>query len=289
MSEFTAVGPARSLDGPLPVAPPHSLLETEILDEDGTVRGVVVERDATRVLNGVNIYSYPTGCPSIWEPCSDGTFRTKSSENEWPLPRFDSIVVYQGIECSTISVGGDPENLFERARIVLDATLSAGVEEALAAGAVGSDNPFFGDANVDVLNAGTAVSPGVALSYLEEAIGDTCRQGMLHFTPAVVAGLQAFPVGGDADKRLITANGTPVVSGQGYQGVDTPWLVAPGATEDWAFATGPVNVYLGPVAVTTPKQSIDRAENVVTFYAERYVLAVWDTALQAAVLVDWAT
>ena len=283
MSEFTAVGPARSLDGPLPVAPPHSLLETDLVDAPG----VVVERDATRVLNGVNIYGYPTGCPSLWEPCSDGTFRTKSSEAEWPTPRFDSIVVYQGIECSTISVGGDPEDLYRRAEAVLDATMSSGVEEALAAGVVGSDNPFFGDANVDVLNSGTAVSPGVALSFLEEAIGDTCRQGMLHFTPAVVSALQAFPIGGD--DRLITANGTPVVSGQGYQGVDTPWLAAPDATEDWAFATGPVNVYLGPVVVTTPSQSLDRAENVLTFFAERYVLAVWDTALQAAVLVDWAS
>ena len=91
MSEFTAVGPAFDLDGPLPVAPPHSLLETELLDEDGNRVGVVVERDATRVLNGVNVYSYPTGCPGLWEPCSDGTFRTKSADADWPLPRFDSI------------------------------------------------------------------------------------------------------------------------------------------------------------------------------------------------------
>lgn len=287
MSEFTAVGPARSLDGPLPVAPPHSLLRTNLYDEGGNRTGVVVERDATRVLNGVNVYSYPTGCPSLWEPCSDGTFRTKSSENEWPLPRFDSIVVYQGIECSTISVGGDPEDLFRRVERVLDATLSAGVEEALAAGVAGSDNPFFGDANVDVLNSGTAVSPRVGISFLEEAIGSTCRSGMIHATPAVVAGLLA-PIGPISD-ALTTANDTPIVSGMGYQDVDTPWLATPDATEDWVFATGPVYVYLGPVAMTTPKQSIDRADNVVTFFAERYVLAVWDTALQAAVLVDWAT
>jgi hypothetical protein len=287
MSEFTAVGPARSLDGPLPVAPPHSLLRTELFDAEGNRTGVVVERDATRVLNGVNVYSYPTGCPSLWEPCSDGTFRTKSSEAEWPLPRFDSIVVYQGIECSTISAGGDPEDLRRRAEAVLDATLSAGVEEALAAGVVGSDNPFFGDANVDVLNSGTAVSPRVGISFLEEAIGDTCRAGMIHATPAIIAGLNA-PLGGRNDS-LTTGNDTPIVSGMGYQGVDTPFLATPDPTEDWAFATGPVYVYLGPVATTTPKESIARDTNVVTFYAERYVLAVWDTALQAAVLVDWAT
>jgi hypothetical protein len=280
MSEFTAVGPALDLDGPLPVAPRHSLLETE---------GVVVDRDATRVLNGVNILGYPTGCPSTWEPCSDGTFRTKSSDNEWPQPRFDGFVVYQGIECSTISFGGDPEDLFRRAERLLNATLSAGVERGLAEGVVSSSNPFFGDENVDDLTSGTAVSPGIALSYLEEAIGTTCRAGMIHATPAVIAALQAFPLGREEDQRLETANGTPVVSGMGYQDVDTPWLAAPGTTEDWTFATGPVNVHLGPVVVTTPKQSIARDTNVITFFAERYVLAVWDTALQAAVLVDWST
>lgn len=112
---------------------------------------------------------------------------------------------------------------------------------------------------------------------------------MIHATPAVIAALQAFPVGGEADPRLITANGTPVVSGMGYMGIDTPWLATPGATEDWIFATGPVEVHLGPLVMTDIKESIDQSLNDVTFRAERYVVAVWDTALQAAVLVDWTT
>ena len=88
----------------------------------------------------------------------------------------------------------------------------------------------------------------MALSYLEEAIGETCRQGMLHFTPAVVAGLQAFPLEGGADGRLLTANGTPLVSGDGYIGIGaTGGLPAAGAGESWAFATGRVEVHLGPV------------------------------------------
>ena len=111
---------------------------------------------------------------------------------------------------------------------MLDATLSAGVEEALAEGVTGSSNPFFGDANVDVLNSGTASRPGWLSPILEEAIGTTCRQGMIHATPAVVAALQAFPARRERSQRLATANGTPVVSGMGYQDVDTPWLAAPG-------------------------------------------------------------
>lgn len=277
MSVF-AVGPAFDLDGPLPVAPRHSLLETQ---------GVVKERDATRVLNGVNLWGYPEGCPSIWEPCSDGTFRTKSANAVWPTPRFDAVVIYQGAQCSTISSGGDPQELFRRIDAVLDATLSSGVEKMLAEGYTESSNPFFGDTNVNVLNSGTAVPPERALSYLEQEIGTTCRRGMLHLTPASVVGAQANPL--EAQERLETTNGTPVVSGMGYQSIDTPFLGTPGATQDWAFATGPVEVYLGPVVARTPMQSIEHSTNVLTYRAERYVLAVWDTALQSAVLVDWAT
>ena len=289
MSTFTAVGPALAIDGPRPAAPLHSLLRSEVLTPEGDYESVVRERDATRVLNGVNVYGYPAGCSSLWEPCSDGTFRSKAEDSEWPNPRFDSFVVYKPVTCSTISVGGDPDEFAQRAELALEATLSAAVEKALAEGIDGSSNPFFGDANVDDLTSGTAVSPGVALSYLEEAIGTTCRAGMIHATPAVVAGLQAFPIEGDAVRRLISANGTPVVSGHGYQDIDTPFLGTPDATEDWVFATGPVHVYLGPLVIYSTKESLDRSDNVLTFRAERYAVAVWDTSLQAAVLVDWAT
>lgn len=277
MSTFTAVGPALNVDGPLPVAPRHSLLSTA---------GVVESRDATRVLNGVNVWGYPTGCSELWEPCSDGTFRTKGSDSEQLMPRFDAFVVYKPITCSTISVG-DPQEFFNRVQAVLDATLSAGVERMLAEGVVESSNPFFGDASVDVLAAGAAVSPGVGLSYLEEALGTECRRGMIHATPAVVAALQASPL--DPVEVLETPNGTPVVSGMGYQGIDTPWLSTPAGTRDWVFATGPVEVHLGPVRLDTISENLDRELNVVTYRAEQYVVALWDTAIQAAILVDWAT
>jgi len=277
MAEFTAVGPAVALDGPPPVAPPHSLL---------TLEGVVVERDATRVLNGVNVWAYPTGCSSLWEPCSDGTFRTKASDSEQPSSRFDSFVVYKPVTCSAMGLS-NPEELAGRAAAVLDATLSAGIERALAEGVDQSSNPFFGDSNVDDVTSGTAVASREGLSMLEEAIGDTCRQGMIHLTPAVVSRLQDNPL--SAVDRLATANGTPVVSGMGYQNIDTPYLASPGTGEDWAFATGPPRVYLGPVVLTSVRDTLERDTNVLTFRAERYVLAIWDGVLQAAALIDWTT
>jgi hypothetical protein len=297
MSTFTAVGPALDLDGPLPVAPEHSLLETRIRrrTEDGgfAFRSVIVERDPTRVLNGVNVWGYPTGCSELWEPCSDGTYRTKSEESEQPTPRFDAFVVYKPIQCSGIGLDNAyAAELNERISMVLDATASASVEQALAQGIDGSNNPFVGDTNVSDLTPtpGTAVSPGVGLSILENAVGSTCREGMIGATPATIAALQAFPINtGDTMNRLITANGTPVYSADGLIDVDTADLPATTGTEDWMIAHGPVNVYMGPTVTQNVRSSLDRSDNSLVFRAERYVLAIWDTALQAAVLVDWAS
>ena len=291
----TAVGITAALDGPLPVAPSQSLLMTPgVVQEAG--RGLDGERiEIDRVLGGASVWMYPMGCSELWEPCLDGTFRVKDEVSVQLTPRFDSFVVYKSITCSVFGMDDAAlEDLARRARVTLDATLSAGVEKALAAGVSGSSNPFFADGNViDVTpTPGTAVSPRVGVSALEQAIGGTCRQGLLHLTPAVVAGLPAPLREGET---LATANGTPIASGMGYQGVEVTGEADD--TEDWVFATGGVNVYLGPVRFPTPKQAVQRDINLVTFIAEAYVLAVWDgidtdmddpTLAAAAVLVDWA-
>ena len=67
--------------------------------------------------------------------------------------------------------------------------------------------------------------------------------------------------------------------------VAVPWRAFPLLS----FATGPVRVYMGPVRLDSVRENLDRSDNLLTFRAERYVLAIWDTALQAAALVDWST
>ncbi len=274
MSTFTAVGPRLDLDGPAPIAPPHSLLKTP---------GVVVDQDTGRWLNGVNLFSYPEDVPSLWEPCSEGTFRVKTAGTDRRTETFDPFVAYLPVTCSTYGVW---QPLQEQAEAVLEATLSFAVEQALSQGIDGSANPYFGDANLDILAGGAAVPAGTGLSYLENAIGATGRQGIIHATPAAIAALQAFPVRDPS--RLETANGTPVASGGGYQGADPDAGDTPGTTESWLFATGLVQVHLGPLVITDVVSSLDREDNTLEFRAERYVLATFDTALQAGVLVDWA-
>ena len=292
MSIQAIAGPRLDLNGPGPVAPEYSLLSTP---------GVVVERDSGRWLNGVNIVGYPDGEPSLWEPCSDGTFATKAGGDDLPQATFDPFVVYVPVEC-----------LLRGARDILDfseATLGAvesfGVEQYLAQGIPGSGsaNPYLADSNVVVLNGGTAVKASLGFSFLEDAIAATGRQGLIHSTPAVNGALgfnflrECDPDGrqDSGDEYLETANSTTVISGQGYIGATGPGLTDPdydliqGGTEQWIFATGPVEVRLGPIVNTTLRESLDREDNLVVYRAERYVLATWDTALQVAVLVDWST
>jgi hypothetical protein len=274
MSEFVAVGPARDLEGPLPLAPEYSLL---------TVPGVLADGDV-RWLNGVNVWGYPVETPSLWEPCSDGTFRTKSSESSWDQPRFDAFVAYLPIQCSTITAA--PEEFAERAERTLAATISFAVETALSQGIPGSTNPFFGDTNL-VQHGTDGVTPDVGLSFLENAIGLTGRGGMIHATPGTVAawGFDKLKTNGS----LETVNGTPVASGGGYIGVDPSSETGSTPTTgiEWAFATGPVRVYLGDAVTLEVSEYVSRSDNVITYRAERYALATWDTSLQAGVLIDW--
>lgn len=271
----TAVGPALGIDGPLPVARPHGLL---------TLPGVLRERDG-HWLTGVNVYGYPDDVPEPWEPCSSGTYRTKDDGSAPPQPRFDAVGLYVAISCSA-GYMGDWREFARRAELVLDATLSHGVEEVLSFGVTGSTNPFFGDTNVAVLASGTAQTADAALRHLELAIGVTGRQGVIHAPPPVIAAWSdSLRV---VDGTLYTYNGTPVAAGSGYLGAPVNGNVPIGTTS-YAFATGPVQVSTSETTLVGDdiNGSLDTSNNDVTFRAERFVLADWDTALQAAVLVDW--
>src|SRR5215471_5117457 len=138
----TAVGPPVRLDGPLPVAPPYRLL---------SVPGVL-QGSEDRMLNGAAVWGYPGDAPSLWEPCSTGTFRTKTSTSTWKQPVFTPVVGYLPIQCSTIS--DVPEEFERRAKAVMEATVSFAVEKALSQGTTGSTNPFIGDTNLTQLGGG---------------------------------------------------------------------------------------------------------------------------------------
>jgi hypothetical protein len=273
MATLTGIGPRLDLTGPRPVAPPNSLLNTP---------GVVVEDGEGRWMNGVVLDTYPAGTPITWDPCSAGTFRTKDSQGDArELPTFDSFVVYVPTICSYFSSNG----LQEMTSVALDARQSFGVEYGLAHGVV--DNPYFADAGLTQLGA-NGITAAEALARLENAIGATGQMGMIHATPAVVSVWMTDKLEGDEQGNLLTSNGTPVVSGGGYIGVHPFNKTASSDGSDWVFATGPVEVRLGPTAISDVRSSLDRDDNTIEFRAERAVLAEWSTDLQVGCLVKWS-
>jgi hypothetical protein len=291
MTTVTGVGPALDLDGPLPVARRFSLLKTP-----GIVIEEVGEDESPRWMSGIAVYGYPAGKPFTWEPCSVGTYRTKQTSADDPAQpgdRFDPFAIYFPLECSTFDARD--ESFIDRARLVLDKTLSHGVESALANGVDQSNNRSFGDTNLVIL--ATNVSPRIGLSYLEDAIGFyTGRQGLIHATPAIVSawgfGSEFTQEGGDVrddpgEVTLRSRCGTPVISGSGYIGADPVNGDSPGPHKGWAFATGNVEVRIGDGPHVSIPESLDRSDNTVTVYPERFVVADWDTALQVGVLIDW--
>ena len=274
MATLTGVGPRLDLTGPRPVAPPHSLLNTP---------GVVVD-DQGRWMNGVVLDTFPPGVSIPWDPCSAGTNRVKASDDSGrSTPTFDAFVIYVPSICSYFSSDG----LQDMTVVALEARQSFAVESALVRSVPGMDNPYLADDNLTQLGT-DGVTPAEGLARLENAIGATGQKGIIHATPALVSVWMADKLEGDEEGNLVTGNGTPVVSGGGYIGVHPFAKTASSDGKDWAFATGPVEVRLGPPAVSDVRSSLDRSDNTIEFRAERSAAVWWDTDLQAGVLVDWA-
>lgn len=273
MTTYIGVGPAAVINGPLPKPPEYSLL---------SIPGVVQTDDA-RWRGGIAIWGYPEEVPLLWEPCQDGTFREKTVTPTASSPRFDPFAAYVAFECSTMS--GPVSEFGDRAEAVLDATISYAVERALADGISGSSNPFFADGNLTQLGGGP-VTAQIGLSYLENAIAATGRQGIIHATPGTVAQWDDLLTDGGV---LHTKSGTPIAVGGGYLDIDPVGKTGsdPTAGQEWAFATGPVLVYLGQAQRPDVPQFVNQNTNLATYIAERFVVAGWDTALQSGVLIDW--
>jgi len=277
----TTLGPPLALDGPLPVAPAFGLLSVATILPPGSDRFGV----------GAQVWPYPPGLPTTWDPCSAGTFRTKADGEGWDLPTFQSFTAYLPITCSSMTAHSP--GFEDRVRLAFAATESYAVARELARGSAAPLNPFLADANLTILAGGAAVTPDVGLSYLEDAIGATGRGGMILTTPAVGAALNGSGGYGLEVRsgRLVTsANNTPVALDGGFIGTSPSLHIALGTGEAWAFATGPIQVRRSADIEIVPgdiREATDRSANEVTFRAERSYLVTWDTALQAGVLIDW--
>jgi hypothetical protein len=282
-----------TIDGPLPEKPPFTLIDA--------ARAVVdVDRGVERWPQGVEVFPYPSGPALAWDPCSAGSSRVKAPGERVAAPRFGGFVAYLEDHCSTLALAGAGSQE-ERERAFLDyvnrafaAVESAGVEREFMSGDVLSayaDHHYLADGNVTFPWGSNPTSPTNALAVLENEIARSGRRGMIHMTPGLAAVLDTRL---HLDERsnppvLRTINGTPVVPGYGYVGARPPQGEGDtGPTEEWAYATGPVEVRRSLPFVTpeTLAEATDRATNELSYVAERAYVVDWDTAVQAAVLVD---
>lgn len=273
-------GPPVRIDGPLPVAPQYSLLNTA---------EVVIEPDE-RWANGAQIYPYPTDPGFAWDPCGVGSLGVKEEGTPPPLPVFQSFTAYLPETCTSSRIVS-PQAFAARAQLAFGAVESSIYEHVLATGGPfrGTFQPYLGDSSLVVLGGG-AVSPEEGLALLEDAIGGTHKRGLIHATPAT---LTAWTFSGPSiDKEgtvLQTRVGTNVAVGDGYIGVVPNGHAALAARQAWAFATGPVQIRREPTITLVPddiSQALDRSHNIVTYRAERDALVDWDTQLQVGVLID---
>lgn len=277
MAGSIACGAHIMVDGPLPVERVHTLL---------TVPGVVVGRE-DHWESGITYVAYPEETPIAWEDSLAGTFREKEEGGPMRTAEFDPFVIYLPVSCT--AYGQSISQFEDKSSRVLRVTQAFAVEQALAGGIAGLANPYLADANMATPAGATAVSARVGVSWLEQALAATGRGGIIHVTPAVLDALQPIRVTDDATLPLYTGAGTPIAVGAGYSGITPAGEEAPGATEDWIFVSGPVEVRLDDVAdLPEIADALDRQFNDVTYRAEKVAVVSWDTALQAGVLVDWA-
>jgi hypothetical protein len=303
----TTLGPADEND----IAPDDAGLEPglfrgpdgsiQMRAPDGSVSTVFVPPLAgqERWMNGIEVWPYPPDVPEGWDACAVGSDQgTKSFGTTITPPSFAALTISEPITCTSQQVP-DQDAFKARAVAVLSATESFAVARELMSGETLLGQPFLADGNATILNGGTATRPNHALQLLEESIALTGRLGVIHCTPMLATALlgQGFVIK-DVTGVIRTINGIVVVPDFGYVGVSQPeGSPAPGSTEEYAYATGPVDMRRSAV-FTTPddvSQALDRGTpnaasngrpNTITYRAERYYVTDWDTALQVTVLVD---
>lgn len=245
-----------------------------------------------RWLNGVALDPYPCECSIVEDPSCVDDPADREGDGYGPDPggdptwrTFDPFTVYQPRACSTFGLGPYAE-FVDRLRASFDASQHHAIEREVWTGGVIATNPAIADAGADL--AGDPAGLPLALAQIEDAIGDTCRGGMIHMTrgaATMAARYNLLTIDAAASGRArMTATGTPVVIGSGYTGSGPDGAPAP-AGASWIYATGPMLVRLGPVIIPAdPPTIIDRRVNRVVVRAERSVVVEWDDCVHLAQL-----
>lgn len=206
---------------------------------------------------------------------------------------FTSFGVFEPESCSTLGYAGVDTD--ERARRAITLDEAKQVERELWTGAraqaMGGNalfnrwlarnvaEPLTGNPPITtILKASVAQNPTRALAELEQAIANNRSggRGMIHAQPRTVTYWTENGHLYRAGNLLLTlARDTIVVPGEGYDGSSPAGLVDASGDTSWAYATGLIEAYRGPVRLVRPMSPELTSSNRRTSIAMRlYALAV---------------
>lgn len=251
----------------------------------------VINDPEARWTSGAAGVGYPPGPAYLFDPCSTGTYRAKEEGGEIAGASASAFTVYLPITCTARSVGSALREFRESLDQAFAVHEPTAVELMLATGG-GIADQYLGDANLEVLGGG-AVSPLEGLALLEGAI--PYGNGIIHAAPETASAWAAQGYIAARGSQMFTKLGTRVAVGLGYAGVQPDGEAAPGTGEQWAFATGPIDIYRDQAARIeggSAAEALDRTNNDFTLIEERDYLLLWvgraddDTQVQAGVLID---
>lgn len=283
-------GAAYPVDAPPPEAARHGLLDT----------ARIVPEPNDYWLNGVVIWPYPRDLPGSFDQCATGSQVTAKSAGAIIADpaagnTFGAFTLYEPETCTSRIIAEVDDEFRRRVMTTLAATEGYGVEFEFETGFRVPANPALSDPAAQLAApAATAQTRLAGLAYLERAIANTGRAGMIHAPVEIVTGwLAQGHVFEDDDAKLYTkAKHTPVVAGTGYRGIAPSDQAANTGTQLAAYATGPVDIRRSEMFVNPPTlaEALNRSDNSVVYRAERYYAYDWDaTLLRAWVRIDWTT
>lgn len=264
-------------DGPIPVAPQHSITQ---------LPGVIVPDGDEHWIAGVAFDLYPCTGVQGWDTCSEGSDGDLKDDGDYPTPAiYSSFTAYAPIQCSSFGQQSG-ERLIERATRYLDAADHVALEQQIWNGSWVPSNPSFAADSVDV--GGGAVDIVRALGLLERTAGVGGLQGVIHMSPrtAMAAASWSLVIADRAGTLRTVSRGTPVSVGDGYDATKGP--SAAGANQEWIVMSGPVEIRRSEVFTMPddPSQALDHSDNTFVFRAERYVNVAYDPCGLSAALVD---
>jgi hypothetical protein len=224
-----------------------------------------------------------------------------------PAANYFDVIKPWFIEVDEIISGLGFRGLDRIARIKrqLEGITQDAMEKELWDGAIrkgrSHENRALSSSTATIVNSGVAVSPKVALAYLEQRIGEVSEageQGIIHMTRDVAAILssnsQMLFHNKDFD-HLQTMGGTPVIVGSGYSGNGPAGATGETATADnkWMYATGTVRTYVGNIDVVNDNlaqaYNVSGNNNNMRLKAIRPAAAYFDTSIHLAVRVNLIT